>query len=63
MNGELSCTKIKKVMKYCSVPEDQKWRVALILDLLELKWNMLEIDVIQDQVKDNDAAIETLCMM
>ena len=45
------------------MPEDQKWRVALILDLLELKWNMLEIDVIQDQVEDNDAAIETLCMM
>ena len=63
MNGELSCAKIKKVMRYCSVPEDQKWRVALILDLLELKWNMLEIDVIQDQVEDNDAAIETLCMM
>ena len=50
-------------MRYCSVPEDQKWRFALILDLLELKWNMLEIDVIQDQVEDNDAAIETLCMM
>ena len=63
MNGEFSCSKIKKVMRYCSVPEDQKWRVDLVMDLFELKCNMLEIDVIQDQVKDNDAAIETLCMM
>ena len=62
MNGELSCAKIKKVMRYCAVPEEQKWRVALVLDLLELKWNILEIDVIQDQVVDHDAAIETLCV-
>ena len=45
------------------MPEDQKWRVSLVKDLLEFRWNRLEIDVIQDQVEDTDAAIETLCMM
>ena len=62
-NGTLSCAKVKKLMKYCPVPEDQKWRVSLVKDLLEFRWNRLEIDVIQDQVEDTDAAIETLCLM
>ena len=60
-NGELSW--VKKLMRYCPVPNDQKWRVSLVKDLLEFRWNRLEIDVIQDQVEDTDAAIETLCMM
>jgi hypothetical protein len=62
-NGALSCAKVKKLMRYCPVPEDQKWRVSLVKDLLEFRWNWLEIDVIQDQVEDTDAAIETLCIM
>ena len=50
-------------MKYCEVPDDQKWRVALVKDLLEMQWNNAEIDVINEQVEDIDAAIENLVVM
>ena len=50
-------------MRYCAVPDDQKWRVALVQDLLEIQWNSVEIDVIHDQVEDTDAFIENLCVM
>ena len=59
----LSCTKIKSIMRYHEVPEEQKWRVALIKDMLECKWNTLEIDVVNDEVGDMDAFIENLCVM
>ena len=38
-------------------------RVALVKDMLECMWNTLEIDVINDEVEDMDAFIETLCVM
>ena len=47
---------------YQPVPEALKWRVALGKDLLKLRWNKLEIDVIQDHLDDTDAAIENLCL-
>ena len=45
------------------MPEEQKWRVALIKDMLECRWNTLEIDVVNDEVEDMDAFIENLCVM
>ena len=59
----LSCTKIKSTMRYHEVPQEQKWRVALIKDMLECRWNTLEIDVVNDEVEDMDAFIENLCVM
>ena len=60
--SNLSCNKLKKVMKYNHVPDEEQWRVALVKDMLELRWNTVEIDVIEDQVDDLDAAIENLCV-
>ena len=59
----LSCTKIKSTMRYHEVPQEQKWRVALIKDMLECRWNTLEIDVVNDEVEDMDAFIGNLCVM
>ena len=50
-------------MRYCAVPDEQKWRVALVKDLLEMQWNSVEIDVINEQVEDTDAVLENLCVM
>ena len=50
-------------MRYNHVPDEEQWRVALVKDMLELRWNNVEIDVIEDQVDDLDAAIENLCVM
>ena len=44
----LSFKKVKTTMRYQEVPEKQKWRVALVKDMLECRWNTLEIDVIND---------------
>ena len=59
----LTCSKIKSTMRYHEVPEDQRWRVVLIKDLLECRWNTLEIDVVNDEVEDLDGFIENLCVM
>ena len=41
---QLTCNLIRKTMEYQSTPENQKWRVAVVKDLLELRWNTLEIN-------------------
>ena len=48
-------------IRYFRVPEAQQWRVAVVKDLLEVRWNILEIDVMNDQ-KELDAIIEALCV-
>ena len=59
---DLDCKKIKKEMKYVKVPDDQKWRSALVKDLLEVRWNTLEIDVMNDDLADIEEVIETICV-
>ena len=41
---QLTCKIIQNKMEYQSVPDDQQWRAAVIRDLLEIKWNTLEIN-------------------
>ena len=48
--------------KYCKVPDEEIWRTTLLQDLLELRWNSLEIEVIEDQIDDLDEFIEDLCI-
>ena len=55
--SRLSCDKLKNSMKYCTVPQDQTWRVALLKDLLELKWNTVEIDLVSEEVEDLDSVM------
>ena len=31
-------------MKFCEVPDDQIWRVKIVKDLIEMKWNLAEMD-------------------
>ena len=40
----LTAQLIKRSMKYCCTPEDQKWRVDVLQDLQELRFNSLEIN-------------------
>ena len=60
---DLSCSKVKNMMKYCKVPEEDRWRTALVQDLLELRWNSLEIEVIRNEIEDLDTLIEDVCLM
>ena len=54
---------MKNSIKYCKVPDEEVWKTTMLQDLLELRWNSLEIEVIEDQIDDLDAFIEDLCMM
>ena len=51
---------VKENFKYCEVPDDQVWRVAIIKDLLEVRWNTMEIDVM-DENFELEKIIEFLC--
>jgi hypothetical protein len=44
------------------VPDDQKWRLALVKDLLEVRWNTLEIEVVNDDLEEIDEVIEAICV-
>ena len=57
---KLSSSILKNSMKYCKVPDEEKR--TLLQDLLELRWNSLEIEVIEDQIDDLDEFIEDLCI-
>ena len=57
---DLECKMVTDI-RYFRVPEAQQWRVAVVKDLLEVRWNILEIDVMNDQ-KELDAIIEALCV-
>ena len=59
---DLKCKQIKDEMKYVKVPHDQKWRVALVKDLMEVRWNTMEIDVMNDDLEDIDEVIESICV-
>ena len=59
---DLKCKQIKNEMRYVKVPDDQKWRPALVKDLLEVRWNTLEIDVLNDDLEDIDEVIEAICV-
>ena len=59
---DLKYKQIKDEMKYMEVPHDQKWRVALLKALMEVRWNTLEIDVMNDALEDIDEVIESICV-
>ena len=61
--SRLSCNMLKNSMKYCRVPKDQEWRVALLKDLLELRWNTVEIELVREDPDDLEAMIGRLCVM
>ena len=41
---QLTCSGIKRLLRYCPVPDNQQWRAVILRDMLELKWNTLELD-------------------
>ena len=61
--SKLSCNMWKNSMKYCEVPQDQKWRVALLKDLLELRWNTVELELVREEIDDLEDVIGSLCIM
>ena len=59
---DLTYTRIKRELKYCQAPENQKWRENLLKELLELKWNILEIDGLLEENDELVGWIESLAV-
>ena len=59
---DLDKKSIKEKLKYFEVPEAQEWRVAVVKDLMEVRWNMIEINVLKDDLEELDNMLETLCV-
>ena len=49
---EINYTDIKANMKYFAVPDEHKWKIDLVKDMLELRWNNDENDVMIDDLGD-----------
>ena len=58
--GELS-SKAVRALKYAPVPATDEWRVEVIKDLLEMKWNMIEIDCFTKDTEEVESILDNLC--
>ena len=59
---EVDTKKVKEELGYCEVPSAQEWRVAVVKDMLEVRWNHIEIDVIENDLENLDKILEELCV-
>ena len=59
IKGELTSRAIRG-HKYFPVPAADQWRVSIIKDMLEVKWNMTDIDCFDD-TEEVYEILETLC--
>ena len=53
----------KAKIKYFAVPVEQKWKVDLVKEILELRWNNDENDVMIDDLKDVEEMLENCCVL
>jgi hypothetical protein len=52
---------LQKIFKYAPVPEQDKWRIEVAKDLIEVKWNISEIENIDTDKDEIDDLLRTLC--
>ena len=57
---ELSSTFIKQNMKFQAVPQNEEWRIALLLNLMEIRSHSMELENFQDE--EIWAMIEDICV-
>ena len=54
-------TNVINIMKYAPVPDDEKWKISVIKDLLEVKWNFNEIEHFGEGFENIDDMLKNLC--
>ena len=57
----VSSAHVKRNMKYCRVPENSNWKVKVVQDLLELRWNLIDIDVLENDT-DLESLVSQICL-
>ena len=50
-----------KVMKYAPIPNEDKWKVQVVKELLEVKWNTREFENFDQDNDEIDEMLRTLC--
>ena len=48
---------LQKSFKYVPVPEEDEWKIRIVKELLEVKWNIEEIENIDDNTKEIDDSL------
>ena len=48
-------------MKYAPVPDEDKWKICVVKDLLEVKWNISEIENFDNDKEEIDDLLMTIC--
>ena len=48
---------LQKSFKYFPVPEEDDWKIRIVKELLEVKWNIEEIENIDDNTKEIDDSL------
>ena len=50
-----------KVMKYAPVPDEDMWKLDIVKELLEVKWNLKEIENLEIDKEEIDELLMTIC--
>ena len=59
--GAQTSRDVKKILKYAPVPEKDAWKVEVVKDLVEVKWNLSEIENIKINMDEIDDILESIC--
>ena len=54
-------TGIQRYFKYAPVPEVDKWKIDVAKELMEIRWNVVEIENIGADTDEIDELLEVLC--
>ena len=59
--GAQTSRDVKKMLKYAPVPEKDAWKVEVVKDLVEVKWNLSEIENIKINMDEINDILESIC--
>ena len=51
---------VKRNMKYWNIPEEDSWKEKVVKDLLELRWNLVEIEVLEEDTGNLENLVSQL---
>ena len=57
----VTSSNLMKVIQYAPVPDSDKWKIDVVKDLLEVKWNISEIENFDNDKEEIDDLLMTIC--
>ena len=59
--GEVTSQNVKKTFEYEAIPEEDKWKIEVVKDLLEVKWSTAEIENFENDNENLSGVWDFLC--